>query len=129
MQEDIAKYHAALEGEDLRIAEQLCQIIESELKETEAKVWHAHPVWFMDGNPLAGYSKLKSCMRLLFWSGQSFEEDCLSPVGKFKAAEIRFTSAVDIDEAAVRRCLQKSMEIQWDYNNIVKRKGRLERLK
>ena len=76
MQEDIAKYHAALEGEDLRIAEQLCQIIESELKETEAKVWHAHPVWFMDGNPLAGYSKLKSCMRLLFWSGQSFEEDC-----------------------------------------------------
>ena len=38
----------------------------------ENKIWHAHPVWFLDGNPVVGYSKQKVGVVLLFWSGQSF---------------------------------------------------------
>lgn len=53
----------------------------------------AHPVWFLDGNPVVGYSKLKDSVRLLFWSGQSFRSTGLEPEGKFKAAEVRFTEA------------------------------------
>ena len=49
-------------------------------------MWHAHPVWFLDGNPVVGYSKLKDCVRLLFCSGQSFAQPGLKPEGKFKAA-------------------------------------------
>jgi hypothetical protein len=86
-------------------------------------------VWFLDGNPIVGYSKLKDCVRLLFWSGQSFEEDGLTVEGKFKAAEARYTSSDQVDVKALRRWLKKSRDIQWDYKNIVRRKGRLERLK
>jgi hypothetical protein len=64
----------------------LAKTIDSKLIEAENKIWHAHPVWFLDGNPIVGYSKLK-------------------------------------------RWLEKSRGIQWDYKNIVKRKGRLKRLK
>ena len=32
-------------------------------------------------------------------------------------------------KADLKRWLEKSIEIQWDYKNIVKRKGKLERLK
>ena len=86
-------------------------------------------MWFLDGNPVAGYSKLKSCVRLLFWSGQSFEEPGLQDEGSFKAAEARYTDAADVEVEALRRWLGKARDIQWDYKNIVKRKGRLERLK
>ena len=85
-------------------------------------------MWFLDGNPIVGYSKLKDGVRLLFWSGQSFDEDGLQPQGSFKAAEIRYTNVEQIDAGALDRWLEKARAIQWDYKNIVKRKGRLERL-
>ena len=86
-------------------------------------------VWFLEQNPIVGYSKLKNGIRLLFWSGQSFEEDTLQKEGSFKAAEIRYTSADQINSIDLKRWLEKSRQIQWDYKNIVKRKGMLERLK
>ena len=85
--------------------------------------------WFLDGNPIVGYSRLKTCVRLLFWSGQSFDEPDLADEGSFKAAEARYTEADQIDEVALARWLAKARDIQWDYANLVKRKGRLERLK
>lgn len=103
--------------------------IDRGLPEAENKIWHGHPVWFVDGNPVVGYGKLKECVRLLFWSGQSFEEDALKQEGKFKAAEVRYTRADQIEREDLKRWLGKACEIQWDYKNIVQRKGRLERLK
>jgi hypothetical protein len=107
----------------------LAQEIDRGLPGAENKVWHAHPVWFLSGNPIVGYSKLKDCVRLLFWSGQSFEEPGLSKEGKFKAAEARFTAADQVDTDDLQRWLAKARAIQWDYRNLVRRKGRLERLK
>lgn len=129
MSTDIEAYNNTQAAADKEICEQLYSIINSVLIGAENKIWHAHPVWFMDGNPVAGYSILKGGVRLLFWSGQTFEEEHLQPGGKFKAAEIRYTSAAQIVETDLKRWLQKAIDIQWDYKNIVKRKGRLERLK
>ena len=112
-----------------RICDTLAQLINQELTEAESKIWHAHPVWFLDGNPIVGYNKLKDCVRLMFWSGQSFEEEGLNKSGSFKAAEIRYTSSEQINSKDLKRWLEKSKEIQWDYKNIVKRKGSLKRLK
>ena len=95
----------------------------------ENKIWHAHPVWFLDGNPIVGYSKLKASVRLLFWSGQSFDEEKLTDEGSFKAAESRYTAANQINKADLERWLKKAQEIQWDYKNLIKRKGVLIRLK
>ena len=67
-------------------------------------------------------------MRLLFWSGQSFDEPNLHPEGSFKAAEARYTDVDEINVKELKRWLTKSKKIQWDYKNIVKRKGKLERL-
>jgi hypothetical protein len=99
------------------------------LPNAECKIWHAHPVWFLDGNPIVGYHKLKDCVRLLFWSGRSFDETGLAPEGGFQTAGARYTSAKEINAADLKRWLKKSIEIQWDYKNIVKRKGKLLRLK
>lgn len=129
---DIRDYHAALSPADKRACVALAKIIDAKLSKVdgvECKVWHRHPVWFVDGNPIVGYHKLKDCVRLLFWSGQSFDEPGLEPEGTFKAAEFRMTSVDDIPEKGLARWLKKSVDIQWDYKNIVKRKGKLERLK
>ena len=75
---------------------------------------------------------MKDSVRLLFWSGQSFDEPGLLPAPpdtKFKSADARYTSEEEISAKDLKRWLKKSVEIQWDYKNIVKRKGRLERLK
>jgi hypothetical protein len=108
---------------DRAICNILAQTINSELPEAESKVWHAHPVWFLDGNPVVGYSKLKHSVRLLFWSGQSFDEPQLKSEGKFKAAKKAYLQVEDIDLVALKRWLEKARTVQWDYKNIVKRKG------
>ncbi len=129
MHPDTLRYLQALPEADRSVAEALAGAIGRGLPEAENKVWHAHPVWFLDGNPIVGISKLKGCVRLLFWSGQSFPTPGLQPEGTFKAAEARYTSVDQIDPRSVEAWLQDSREIQWDYLNLVRRKGRLERLK
>ncbi len=93
-------------------------------------MWHGHPVWFIDGNPIVGYSSEKSGVKLLFWSGASFGEPSLKPgSGKFKDAHIIYADMIEVDAEDIKKWLGLSERIQWDYKNIVKRKGRLERLK
>ena len=129
MHPDTQKYNAAQQPEDRQICEVLAHEIDNLLPEADNKIWHAHPVWFLAGNPVVGYSKLKNCVRLLFWSGQSFEEEALKNEGSFKAAEARYTSVAQINKEDLQRWLTKARDIQWDYKNIVRRKGQLERLK
>src|SRR5688500_14725910 len=129
MNEQIKAYNENQALSDQEICNLLALTIGKELKEAESKIWHAHPVWFLDGNPIVGYHKLKDSVRLLVWSGQSFEEENLGKEGKFKAAEARYTSKDQVNLADLKRWLKKAREIQWDYKNIVKRKGQLERLK
>ena len=126
---ETAAYHAKLEPNDQVICNLLAEVISTSLPEAEHKVWHAHPVWFLEGNPIVGYSKLKHCVRLLFWSGPSFDEPGLANEGTFKAAEARYTDVTQVDEEALRRWLAKARDIQWDYKNLMKRKGVLERIK
>ena len=126
---DTTKYNAAQSPIDRAICKLLAQQIDRALPEAENKIWHAHPVWFLDGNPIVGYSKLKDCIRLLFWSGQSFKEKGLSKEGTFKAAEARYTAVDQVDTEKLGRWLADAREIQWDYKNLIRRRGRLERLK
>ena len=130
MHSDTTKYNEGPEPERPGTsARLLAGQIDRGLPEAVNKIWHGHPVWFLEDNPIVGYSKLKSDVRLLFWSGQSFAEEGLEKEGSFKAAERRYTSADQVDTEDLRRWLAKARDIQWDYKNIVRRKGRLERLK
>ena len=112
------------------ICDKLCVLINQELTEAESKIWHAHPVWFLEGNPIVGYSKQKAGIRLMFWSGMDFEESGLNVKGgKFKDASIIYNAVDEIHAEDISRWLKKSRDIQWDYKNIVKKKGKLDRLK
>lgn len=124
----IQEYNKLQADSDRAICESLNKIVDKDLKGAESKIWHGHPVWFLDGNPVVGYSKQKNSVCLLFWSGQSFEEPGLTMEGSFKAAEARYTDVTQINEKDLIRWLKKAKEIQWDYKNIVKKRGKLERI-
>ena len=125
----IQEFNDAQSADDRLICETLARLIDAGLPGAESKIWHGHPVWFLDDNPIVGFSKLKSCIRLMFWSGADFGEADLKPgTGKFKDASKRYTDAAQIDEGDLQRWLDKSRSIQWDYKNIYKRKGVLVRL-
>ncbi len=126
--DSIDAFHAAQADADRRICDVLRREIDRGLPDAESKVWHAHPVWFLEGNPIVGYSKLKDCVRLMFWSGQSFTAPGLTPEGSYKTATQRIRDASEIDIDALARWLAESRTVQWDYKNIVKNKGRLDRL-
>jgi len=128
MHPDTEKYNEAQAAEERAICRRLAEQIDRHLPGAENRIWHAHPVWFLDGNPIVGYSKLKDCVRLLFWSGQSFSEQGLEKEGSFKAAEVRYTAVDQVDTARLERWLREARTVQWDYKNLVRRKGRLERL-
>ncbi len=130
MHPDITAFNDAQSEGDQDICELLSSIIDEYLTEAESKIWHRHPVWFLDENPTVGYSRLKAGIRLMFWSGADFEEEGLKPgTGKFKDASIVYTSVEEIIEKDLKRWLKKSRAIQWDYKNIYKTKGKLDRLK
>lgn len=127
---EILDYNKSQSAKDKAICDLLAIAITKHLPEAENKIWHSHPVWFLDGNPVAGYSKQKTGMRLMFWSGADFNEEALNVRGeKFKDASVFYNSVSEIDPGNLKRWIEKSREIQWDYKNIVKRKGVLERLK
>lgn len=125
MNHDIENYNAAQSVEDQKICNVIFDEINKHLLLAKGKIWHGSPVWFIDDNPIVGYSKLKNGIQLLFWSGQTFDEKDLKAVGKYKAAEVRYTDTDEIDQEQLTRWLAKSIEIQWDYKNIMKRKGNL----
>ena len=126
---DSREYNEKQSPADKAICELLAKEISKSLPEAENKIWHAHPVWFLEGNPIVGYSKLKNCVRLLFWSGQSFKTRGLEAEGRFRAAEARYTSVEEVDVELLGKWLAESREVQWDYRNIAKRKGQLQRIK
>lgn len=130
MDPEIQKYNERQEAAYKEVCDLLAKEIDHNLPGAESKVWHSHPVWFLDGNPTVGYSKQKPGIRLMFWSGADFEESGLDVLGKkFKDASVFFNDTSEVNRADVRRWLKKAQEIQWDYKNLVKRKGWLERLK
>jgi hypothetical protein len=130
MDKDTRAYNNKQTATDKAICNLLAYEIDTQLPEAENKIWHSHPVWFLKGNPIVGYSKLKAGIRLMFWSGASFDEANLKPgTGKFKDASVTYTMIDQVNLKELSRWLKKAEKIQWDYKNIVKRKGVLERLK
>ena len=126
---DIQTYNEKQEANYKAICDLLATEIDRSLVGSECKIWHAHPVWFLDGNPIVGYSQQKLGIRLMFWSGADFAEPRLNVVGKkFKDASIFYNDPEEINVTILKRWLNKAKKIQWDYKNIVRRKGKLVRL-
>jgi uncharacterized protein YdhG (YjbR/CyaY superfamily) len=129
MHRDTLKYNEQQAPSHKEVCDLLAGEIDKNLPAAENRIWHAHPVWFLDGNPTVGYSIQKPGVRLMFWSGADFEEPGLNVVGKkFKDASVFFNDVSEVEKSDLRRWLGKAREIQWDYRNLVRRKGRLERL-
>ena len=129
MNPEIEAYYSKLNEEEQAICQLLSHEIDRALPMADSKIWHSHPVWFLEGNPIVGYSKQKLGIRLMFWSGADFSEPGLVVVGKkFKDASVFFSAVNEIKKIVLRRWLKESQSIQWDYKNIVKRKGQLVRI-
>lgn len=125
----IVKYNEAQESAQRQVCDALSAEIDRGLPQADSKIWHGHPVWFLDGNPIVGYSVQKAGVRLMFWSGADFDEPGLNVVGRrFKDASVFYNEPLEIKATALRRWLKKSRAIQWDYKNIVRRRGKLVRL-
>lgn len=130
MKIDVLAYNNSQSAGEKFICDLLAEQINIHLTEAENKIWHSHPVWFLDGNPIVGYSKQKKGIRLMFWSGKSFEDEKLNVLGaKFQDASIFYNAVEKINTTDLENWLKKAKEIQWDYKNLIKRKGVLERLK
>lgn len=128
MPNDVVTYNAAQVPQYKSMCIKLQGIIDQELKSAERKVWHGSPVWFLDGNPVVGYSVRKRGVQLLFWSGQSFARSGLVAEGSFKAAEQYYTEMREIKVTVLRGWLNQAKRIQWDYKNIVKNRGTLNKI-
>ncbi len=121
----VAEYNEQLAPEVRDHAEQLTKLFTKQVPQAEAKVWHGHPVWFIEGNPVFGYSHKKAGLEVLFWSGKSFKKSGLKPIGKYQAAGISISTKLDVE--ALKDWLQEAVAIQWDYKNLPKKRA-LEKL-
>lgn len=124
MHPDTVKYNAGRPGGRKEVCDVLAAEIDRHLSGAENKIWHGHPVWFLDGNPTVGYSEQKPGIRLMFWSGADFEEPGLNVVGqKFWDASIFYNEAAEIKRSDLRRWLKKAKVIQYNYRDIRRNRG------
>ena len=121
---DILDYNNELEKTNRSLAETFCDGIGKVIPQAEGKVWHGHPVWFINGNPVAGYSLKKAGLEVLFWSGQSFRTPGLKAIGKYQAAGFSFASKEDAK--ALETWFTEAIAIQWDYANLPKNRELLK---
>ncbi len=121
--QDILDYQAKLSVDDVEICSELDKLITKSLPKAEGRVWHGHPVWFLDGNPVVGYSLKKAGIEVLFWSGQSFKLEGLRAIGKFKAAGVAVPNLKSLDKKAMNAWLTEALAIQWDYQNLPKKRS------
>ncbi|MFB7251107.1 DUF1801 domain-containing protein [Microbacterium sp. NPDC056234] len=124
---EIDDFHARHPASDRAIFVALAEVIERGLPEAVGRIWHAHPVWFLDGNPIVGYNRLKDAVRLMFWSGRSFDEPGLTPTGTFQAGEVRYTDVEQVDVDDLVRWLAAARDVQWDYEHIRTNRGLVTR--
>jgi hypothetical protein len=118
---EIAAY-AQAQPRALRTAcEVLRELIDAALPRATSKVWHGSPVWFIDDNPVVGYSATAKGVNLLFWNGQAFDEPDLRPVGKYRAAQATFSEAGAIDAKVVRRWLKMAKADVFDSRAFFKK--------
>jgi hypothetical protein len=123
----VTDYNNSLQGVNRELAQRLRNLFEEVVPAAKGKVWHGHPVWFIDGNPVFGYSLKKAGIEVLFWSGQSFKSPGLRAIGKFQAAGIIVDELDAAFEQRLRKWLEESSLIQWDYKNLPKLR-KLEKL-
>jgi len=90
------------------VCDVLAHEIDNALANADNKIWHAHPVWFLNENPIVGYSKQKPGIRLMFWSGADFAEAKLDVVGKkFKDASVFLNDVSEVPRRDLRRWLKR----------------------
>ncbi len=112
MKKEIEEYN--LLSDKAELCNKLASLIDNNLKNAENKIWHAHPVWFLEGNPIVGYSREKKGIRLMFWSGSDFDEEDLNVRGgKFKDASIFYNSAEEIKTTDIKRWIEKYPQKRW----------------
>ena len=124
--DSIAAYSKAQLPDFRMMCDHLRALIDTALPKATSKVWHGSPVWFIDENPVVGYSATAKTVNLLFWNGQPFGEPALRPVGKYRAAQAVFDDAAEIAPGVVRRWLRKARSDVFDSRAFFKklREGR-----
>jgi len=123
----IAAYDAAQPKVEGAVCRRLRGEVERALPDAKSKVWHGSPVWFVGETPVVGYNvAARGGVVLLFWNGQAID-DSLEPIGKFKAAQARYTSVADIQEAPLRRWLKRAGTEIWDTSEVRRARARAGR--
>ncbi len=120
----IGRYAKSQSSKHAAICRALRVTIDASLPGATSKIWHAIPVWFIGEIPIVGYSSKPAVVTLLFWNGQSFDEPELVAAGKFRAAQIRYTSVDDVDAKSLRRWLRKARTRIFDYRTLRKPRRR-----
>ena len=121
--ETIASYVSAQKPELAAVCRLLRKEIDATLPMAGAMIYHGMPVWFIAGNAVVGFGVTsKKKVNLLFWNGQAFKEPDLEAVGKFRAAQIQFGDAEEIDKKKLKKWLKKAGKDIWDFEGMRKKK-------
>jgi hypothetical protein len=126
--DEITKFNNELDSSARAACDTIRELLDDALGREGSKLYHGAPVWFLDGNPIAGYSIKKEGIAVLFWSGQGFVEPGLRAVGKYKAAELLVPEGRAVPVEPMKKWLAESKRVMWDYKNLAKKQGVLEKL-
>lgn len=98
--------------------------IERVLPGATSKVWHGSPVWFEGETPILGYNtSARGAVALLFWNGKAFGEPDHRPIGKGKAAQLRYGAVEDVKKIPLRRWLEVARTELRDIDEVRKEPG------
>ncbi|MEQ8362891.1 MAG: hypothetical protein RIF39_11685 [Cyclobacteriaceae bacterium] len=95
MQSEIKKYNESQEPVDEAICDFLARTIDEVLVDAESKIWHAHPVWFLNVNPIvAGSVTFSGMLNASFNQIRQYSEGSPSVVIRLMEALITINQIV-----------------------------------
>jgi hypothetical protein len=107
----VDEYISALATGERVVAERLQELLDEQLPEATAQLWHAHPVWMAGSTPIAGFKAYPKYVTLMLWGGKRMSDPSSrleASAGTTDLASVKFAHVDEIDDDLVRDWLSQA---------------------
>jgi len=104
----IDAYLAGLGAPQRDIADALVPILDTGATDAVGRVWHGHPVWLIDGTPVAGFKAYPKYVTFMIWGGQLLADESGRLERGARMGTVKLASVDDVDRELFLEWLQQA---------------------
>jgi hypothetical protein len=105
---DIDAYLDGLDPAQREIADALVPVLEESATDAVGQVWHGHPVWLIDGTPVAGFKAYPRYVTFMIWGGHLIADESGRLERGARMGTVKLSSVDEVDAELFSQWLQQA---------------------